>query len=96
MIDFWDNNIKKNITKDIPVMVINDLDKEWKGRITLKLLNSASVVQESTKEIILNPFGQITISFVIDTNLKEGEYTIEASLIDTPFGTVKSIRNFKI
>lgn len=96
MIDFWDNNIKKNITKDIPVMVINDLDKEWKGKITLKLRNSARVVQESTKDIILNPFGQITISFVLDTNLKEGEYTIEASLIDTPFGTVKSIRNFKI
>jgi beta-galactosidase len=96
MIDFWDDTIKKGIQQQIPVIAINDLDKEWQGKIRLQVLKDGVVVQEKTEEISIASYGQNKLSFSFDTNLPKGKYTIEASLLNTPFGTVKSIRNFGI
>jgi beta-galactosidase len=96
MIDFWDDSIKKGIQKEIPVSTINDLDTDWKGNITLKLLKDGVAVQEKTQEIKIAAYGQTKLSFSISTNIKNGNYTIEVSLLNTPFGNVKSIRNIKI
>ena len=96
MIDFWDDTIKKGTPLDIPIIVVNDLDKDWKGNIRLRLLNNETVVQEKTEEIIIAAYSQNKLSFTIDTDLKKGKYIIETSLPDTPFGTIKSIRNFKM
>jgi hypothetical protein len=96
MIDFWDDTIKKGVHQDIPIIAINDLDKDWQGKIRLRLLKNGTVVQEKTQEIIISAYGQNKLSFLFDFDLKEGNYTIEASLSDTPFGTIKSIRNIKM
>jgi hypothetical protein len=96
MIDFWDDTIKKGTPLNIPIIAVNDLDKDWKGKIRLRLLNNETVVQEKTEEIIIAAYSQNKLSFTIDTDLKKGKYIIEASLPDTPFGTIKSIRNFKM
>jgi beta-galactosidase len=96
MIDFWDDTIKKGTPINIPIITVNDLDKDWKGKIRLRILNNETVVQEKTKEIIIAAYSQDKLSFKIDTDLKKGKYTLETSLLDTPFGTIKSIRNFKI
>jgi hypothetical protein len=96
MIDFWDDTIKKGTPLNIPIIAVNDLDKDWKGKIRLRILNNETVVQEKTKEIIIAAYSQDKLSFSIDTDLKKGKYTIETSLLDTPFGTIKSIRNFKM
>ena len=96
MIDFWDDTIKKGSDGNIPVIVINDLDKEWKGNIVYRLLRDEEVVQETTKEITIDAFGQNSCSFTAFPNLKQGNYTIEVSLVNTPFGTVRSLRNFRI
>jgi hypothetical protein len=96
MIDFWDDTIKKGVPQDIPIIAINDLDKDWQGKIRLRLLKNKTVVQEKTQEIIISAYGQNKLSFALDNDLREGNYTIEASLLDTPFGTIKSIRNIKM
>jgi beta-galactosidase len=96
MVDFWDDTIKKGSKGEIPVIVINDLEKEWKGNVMFRLLRGEEVVQEATQEISIPAFGQNNCLFSAETGLKEGRYTIEVSLVNTPFGTVKSIRNFKI
>jgi beta-galactosidase len=96
MIDFWNDTMKRGIQKDIPVIAINDLDKDWTGKIRLQLLKDGVVTQESVKDISILAFGQNKLSFSLDADLKKGKYTIEVSLLDTPFGTVKSIRNFEI
>jgi hypothetical protein len=62
----------------------------------LQVLKSGVVVQEYTKEITIAAFGQSMLSFSLETDFKKGDYTIEVFLFNTPFGTVKSIRNFKI
>lgn len=96
MIDFWDETIKKGTPKDIPVITINDTEKEWQGKIMLQLSINGAPVQEQTKEIILPAYGQNKLSFTMDTDLKKGSYTIDVFLFNTPFGTVKSVRHFKI
>jgi len=96
MIDFWDDSMKKGIQKEIPVIAINDLEKEWKGKIRLRLLKNEVVVREKSQDITIAPYGQNNLSFSIETNLEKGKYTIEVSLIDTPFGTIRSVRNFAI
>ena len=96
MINFWDDNIKKGSNRDIPVIVINDLEKEWKGTVMFRILKNDEVVREKTQEITISSFGQNSCSFSSGSDLKEGNYTLEVSLVNTPFGTVKSIRNIKI
>lgn len=96
MIDFWDDRIKNGAPLNIPIITINDLDKDWHGKIRLRLLKNETVVREKTQEIVISALGQNKFSFVFNTDLKKGNYTIEASLLDTPFGTIKSIRNFKM
>jgi hypothetical protein len=96
MADFWDDTVKKGAKLDIPVVTINDLEKEWKGNVILRVIINEKIVQETTKEISIPGFGQTRLSFSLDTNLEKGSYILEVSLKDTPFGTIKSIRNFKI
>ena len=96
MVDFWDDTLERGKQKEIPVIAINDLEQDWNGKIMLQLLKNGIVIREYTKEISLNAFGRNTVSFSLSTDIQKGKYTIEASLLNTPFGTVKSIRNFAI
>ena len=96
MIDFWDDKIKKGTEITIPVIVINDLEEEWKGTVMFRILENNEPVIEKSGEIIVGSFGKNSVSFTTRSDLKEGKYTIEVSLVNTPFGTVRSTRNFKI
>jgi hypothetical protein len=96
MIDFWDDKIKKGADNPFPVIVINDLEEEWKGTVVLRILENDEVVIEETRDITVGSFGQNTVSFTTGGDLEEGKYTIEVSLVNTPYGTVRSTRNFKI
>ncbi len=95
MIDFWDETIKKVETR-VPVIIISDLEEEWKGIVIFRILKDDKVVLEKTQEITISSFGQNNCTFTSGNDLTEGKYTIEVSLVNTPFGTVKSIRNFRI
>ena len=96
MIDFWDDKIKKGAETPFPVIVINDLEEEWKGTVVFRILENDEVVIEKSREITVGSFGQNSVSFTAGGDLQEGKYTIEVSLVNTPFGTVRSTRNFKI
>lgn len=96
MADFWDDAIKKGFDTTIPVIIINDLENEWKGNVMLRLLLDDKIVKEKSIEITIGPYGQNKISFNSGNDLKEGNYTMEVSLENTPFGTIRSVRNFKI
>jgi ribosome-associated toxin RatA of RatAB toxin-antitoxin module len=96
MIDFWDDKIIKGAEITIPAIVINDLEEEWKGTVIFRISENDEVVIEKSGEITVGSFGQNSISFTTRIDLKEGKYTIEVSLLNTPFGTVRSTRNFKI
>jgi beta-galactosidase len=96
MADFWDDAIPGGTDREIPVIAINDLTREWKGTVRFRILDGEKIVTESTSEIVLAPSGKTDCSFHTGRGLKSGNYVIEVALVDTPFGTIKSIRNFRI
>ena len=96
MIDFWDDSIKKGSARNIPVIVINDLETEWNGDVTFRIMKNEKIVSEKTIGIVIGAYGQNNCSFTVGGDLTEGTYTIEVSLVNTPFGTIKSVRDFKI
>jgi beta-galactosidase len=96
MIDFWDESVKKGSVKNIPVIVINDLDKAWRGKIVFKVIHENESVTEITKEISVPAYGENEISFSLDTDVNKGDYTIYASLLNTPFGEISSVRDYRI
>jgi hypothetical protein len=96
MTDFWDDRIRKGTDREIPVIVINDTDREWKGSVIFRIKQQDKVVSEKSQEITVGSSGQSNCSFHTGGDLKEGSYTIEVSLEKTPYGTVKSIRDFRI
>ena len=96
MVDFWDGSIMKGMDRQVPVIVINDLEKEWKGKIRFRIISNENVVLEKTQDIVLDPFGQVKCTFHTGPDLGNGKYTMEVSLVDTPFGTIRSIRDFRI
>jgi len=96
MIDFWDQSIKRGSKTDIPVIAINDLEKGWSGMVRMRILQDEKVVQEKIVSLLVPSYGKSEFSFTIDPIKSPGNYKIEVSLVDTPFGTIKSIRDFKI
>jgi beta-galactosidase len=96
MVDFWDEVIKAGSDLTIPVIVINDLEGEWNGKIMYRILSGDKVVVEKTEPLKVDPYGQYNCSFRTGTGLTGGKYRIEVSLLNTPFGTIKSIRDFRI
>jgi beta-galactosidase len=96
MIDFWDETVRKGEKFSIPVTAINDFEKEWSGTANLKLLINGEVVQDKQVNILIGSYGKSDFSFTLDPVSKPGNYIIEVTLVATPFGNIKSIRNFKI
>ena len=96
MIDFWDETVKKGVATDIPVIVINDLEKEWSGMVSFTLIKDEKSIQQKQISIIVKGLGRSETSFTMDPVSEPGNYTIEVTLLNTPFGNIRSIRNFKI
>jgi hypothetical protein len=96
MADFWDDSIKKGTDRQIPVLMINDLGKEWNGKVVMRILKDGSVISEKDQDVTLGAYGQGSCVFTTGKELGTGAYQLEVALVDTPYGTIKSIRNFKI
>ena len=96
MIDFWDETLKKGEKKTIPVILINDLEKEWSGMVDFSLSIDGKQVQHKQLSLLIKPYGKSETSFNIDPLGNSGKYTIEVTLVNTPFGNIKSVRNFEI
>ena len=95
MVDFWADEITGEKQRDILIKTINDIDKPWHGEINFRVLKEGNIIQDETRELDIPAFGQQDISFDMKVEVSDDVYTIEASLLNTPYGTVKSIRDFK-
>lgn len=96
MIDFWDEKIKKEVKTKIPVIAINDLENGWSGIVLMKLILDDRVLQEKNLSLLVPSYGKIEFSFDLDPISIPGNYTLEVSLLNTPYGTIKSTRSFRL
>jgi hypothetical protein len=61
MLDFWDEQVNSGEQHRVKVVVTNDLEKAWKGKVRLKLANQPGSVTEKPVEV--EPYGQAVVAF---------------------------------
>lgn len=81
MLDEWGNEIKAGSDHNFHVTAINDLEPEWKGKITLRIIDGDKTVAERSEDVTIPSFGQSSININLITPEKSGKYIVTASLL---------------
>ena len=94
-INKWDEQFSPGAEIQVPVIVINDLYKDWKGDVLLRILRGGKTISEQRKNCAVATLGQETSSFNLTIPKEEGKYQLAAELISesTP---VRSLRDFYV
>jgi hypothetical protein len=98
MIDFWNDRIPENEGKvaKIPVVIINDLDKPWKGKITFRLKKDGQTIFEMAQDGEVQPYQTSPVVFDISQPKELGKYRWEAELTGIDGTPVTSVRDFQV
>jgi hypothetical protein len=92
MLDEWGNTIECSKAHSFKILTINDLGKDWKGSVSLRILkNNKRILQKSTP-LVIPAYGKRMITIICNTPELQGTYTVEAVLQDVDGKPVKSIR----
>jgi len=95
MINFWDKKVMADSEKEIEIYAINDLDKDWKGRMTLYISKGSNMVNTQEKELTIPALEREIIKFHFEMPSEKGKYKLVAE-IDLHGEVVRSIREFSI
>jgi len=96
MIDAWAEEYPPGTPREFPVVVVNDLDGDWKGTLRFRLLGEGRILQEKTLPCEVPGPGKTVVKFTVDIPSKTGTYELEASLLKTGSDPVRSRREFGI
>jgi len=94
-INKWDEQFSPGAKVEVPVIVINDLYKEWKGNVVLRILSGGVTIFEQEKACVVGSLGQETLSFKVTVPNKHGKYQLAAEL-NTEGTPVRSLRDFNV
>lgn len=95
-IDAWAEDYPPGSAQDLPIVLINDLVIPWKGEVRLRILQGSSAVLEQTAQAEVESFGTKRLSFSSPIPQAPGAYQLEATLLKTPAGPVRSLRDFQV
>jgi hypothetical protein len=96
MLDFWADELEPASEPDaVRVYVINDLEREWKGRVGLRVMRGDQTVTHLRQRCRVEGFGRETLSFTTEWPATPGEYSLVAEL-DGRGTTVRSLRDFRV
>ena len=96
MIDAWAEEYAAGKAQEFPVVVINDLDKDWQGTIRCRLLRKGVAVSERSQACTVGSLGRTKLAFTFDLPSQAGAYQMESALMQTGNEPVRSLRDFKI
>ena len=95
MLDEWGNEIETGKTHDFKIIAINDLARQWKGRVRLQIMKDGKVITGQSSDLVLTSYGQKTLTISCVTPQKPGLYTVVAQLEKKGEKPVKSIREIR-
>jgi hypothetical protein len=96
MLDFWADEVDPMLADTtVRVVVINDLEQEWRGRVRLRIVQANRTVAHLDKRCRVEGFGSETLNFTMDWPVAPGEYSLVAEL-DGRGPTVRSLRDFRV
>jgi hypothetical protein len=96
MLDFWADRLAPLEARKVAVSVINDLDRDWIGRVRFRVLENGTPVQAGSAFAGVKALGRREVSFIMAAPKKPGHYQLEATLMRHGFPTVRSRRDFDV
>ncbi|MBA7643390.1 Beta-galactosidase [subsurface metagenome] len=96
MIDKWDGQLSPGAKIQVPVVVINDLYKDWKGSVRLRILRGEVSISEQSKTCTVSGLGREVLSFEQKVPKQTSQYQFVAELLTVTGNVVRSLRDFKV
>jgi len=81
---------------ELPVIAINDLYSDWKGTVSLRLLQAGKLVAEQTQPCEVAALGRRELTFAIQMPKQSGACQFEAVLSSPGADPVRSLRDFDV
>jgi hypothetical protein len=92
MLDEWGDKIECGKDHHFKILSINDLGKDWKGEVSLRILKNDRIVIQKSIKLFIPAYGRNSITITCTTPNSSGKYTVEAVLVKDGDKPVRSIR----
>lgn len=96
MLDTWRESWMVGETVTLPVVIVNDQEKPWKGKVQVCIKQKDKIVAKQKLAAEVEGLGTNRIEFTSLVLKEGGDYVAEATLLDTPCGPVSSVRHFTV
>ncbi len=96
MIDQWRSQLPGGEGLEVPVVVINDLYRDWNGKVRFRVLRGRKVLSEQTQPCVVAALGQMRLNFAYAVPSQPGDYQLEAALVHGHGKAVRSLRDFRV
>ena len=94
MLDFWDDKRAAGRPCDLPVVVLNDFDRDWNGFVRLRLRRDGQLVADESRPCQVKALGTARQVFTLVLPARPGRCEAEAALICPGHDPVRSLREF--
>jgi hypothetical protein len=96
MIDAWAEEYRAGEPHEFAVVVINDLQQDWKGTVQLRILRDGKALEERRIRAEVPALGRKVLKATLRMPAEHGACQLEALLLATPAGDVRSLRDFAV
>jgi hypothetical protein len=96
MLDYWGDDLPAGAEHEFKVIAINDLYKDWQGKVRLRLLRNNDAIAARDLPCTIPALGSETLSFKQPVPSEPGEYILMAELISGDQEPVRSVRDAKV
>lgn len=96
MINMGRDHLRPTSSAKVPVILINDLQRPWKGPVSLRLKRGERLIHEKQQDAEIAAFGTAVLGFDLPWATEEGPATLEAELRGADGQSVRSVREFMI
>jgi beta-galactosidase len=88
LIDDWADKYEAGKTKQFSLVLLNDLNKNWTGKLRFRLLRGGQQVQEQNLKVTAPALGRVNLKVEVPLPVDCGPCQVEAILDSTPSGPV--------
>ena len=96
MIDAWAADYPAGVAHEFPVVIINDLSTESRGKVRLRVVEGRRVIQERVQPCQLPALGEQRLAFKMNIPASPGQYQLVASLMLPGSKHIESLRDFRV
>ena len=96
MVNLTEDQFSPGQSWKLGVMTINDLDRDWKGAIALRLLQAGKLITEQTQACEIPAWGSRELTFAGQMPQTTGACQFEALLSSPGAEPVRSLRDFDV